>query len=486
MRRKKLWAIVIVGLLGLPATQLQAAITVEAVPTETAPSQEANEQIECLPESYSAKPYQSSVKLQARDGLCWSYVANGLLECALIKKQVVVDPSAFQFSVKHMDLATSKNYADSYGFDRKAGEGGYFNIAIAYWSRDHLNGPIDSKYDKELMESSEALAALEPADHYVMKTVNIEDLTEGSSEKERSEYLKRVKELVYHCGGVAASFYCASYMTATDCYSAFPKNADRTIAYYSDGDDIANHGAIIVGWDDHFSKNEFNPLHRPKNDGAFLVKNSWGDHWGNDGYFWVSYDTTFYDIYAIEALSDRSFFDRIYEYDKQGVVASMNAQKNSKTNAYMNRYEVKEKGESLTAVSTYITEKDCYYKVYVSTTGSEKDLQEVKLKNMGAYTDQKGYEIEDIGFNVMLLEQPLQLDGKSFLVAVEATKKKGLVTNGMIPVEVNYKGYSQQVTSTAKTCYISTDIKAMQAGSKYDIGKEEKNICLKAYTKVNK
>ena len=475
MRKRRIWALAIVGLLGLPASLLQAADVKEVA---------AAYNVAVLPESYSAIAYQSSVKNQSSDGLCWSYVANGLLESALMKKEGIIDPRAFQFSVSHMDHATAKNYAEEYGFDRNAGDGGYFNIAVAYWSRGYLNGPVPSRMVDNNLEDKSQMLAISPAAYYVTKTINLEDLEEKNNEQLKEAYNRRIKELIYKCGGVAASFYCGSYNVEPDSYSAFPKGADRTIAYYNESDKTANHGGIIVGWDDHFSRNEFNPAHRPARDGAFLVKNSWGSNWGNGGYFWVSYDTDFYDIYAIGEVADTPFFDLIYECDKQGMVAVMSSEQGQNTSAYMNHYETRTEEEELTAVSTYATEKSCYYKVYVSTTGKERDLTEVKLKNLGEYIEGKGYLIEEEGFNVMQLSESQPLQKGSFLVAVEVMKEQGQVKNGLIPVEVNYPGYSQAVSSKANTCWIGADIKGLIAGKQYDVGKDEKNICLKAYTKI--
>ncbi len=49
------------------------------------------------------------------------------------------------------------------------------------------------------------------------------------------------------------------------------------------------HAVSIVGWDDNYSKNNF--LVKPEHDGAFIVLNSWGNSWGDDGYFYISYDS---------------------------------------------------------------------------------------------------------------------------------------------------------------------------------------------------
>lgn len=40
-----------------------------------------------------------------------------------------------------------------------------------------------------------------------------------------------------------------------------------------------NHGVLLIGWDDN------------RNGGAWLIKNSWGTDWGNQGYGWVKYDS---------------------------------------------------------------------------------------------------------------------------------------------------------------------------------------------------
>lgn len=49
-----------------------------------------------------------------------------------------------------------------------------------------------------------------------------------------------------------------------------------------------NHVATIVGWDDDFPADCFvTPASR---NGAWLVQNSFGEIWGNRGYYWVSYD----------------------------------------------------------------------------------------------------------------------------------------------------------------------------------------------------
>lgn len=83
-----------------------------------------------------------------------------------------------------------------------------------------------------------------------------------------------------------------------------------------------DHLVAIVGWDDNYSKENFNEGHQPPEDGAWIVKNSWGAasqefpnqyDYGDDGYFYLSY----YDqsIYQIEAFD---FDINGYETDLNG------------------------------------------------------------------------------------------------------------------------------------------------------------------------
>lgn len=70
---------------------------------------------------------------------------------------------------------------------------------------------------------------------------------------------------------VAVAFYAYDNFHAygNGCYS------------HADEEQGANHAVLLVGWDNNMCDGE----------GAWRAKNSWGRYWGEDGYFWMKYNS---------------------------------------------------------------------------------------------------------------------------------------------------------------------------------------------------
>ncbi|MBO4460832.1 MAG: hypothetical protein J5778_09285, partial [Clostridiales bacterium] len=73
---------------------------------------------------------------------------------------------------------------------------------------------------------------------------------------------------------------------------------------YSENATDNDHLATIIGWDDNYPKDGFKTP--AKRDGAWLVQNSFGEFWGNCGFYWVSYDMPIPELNSCHVTKDYS------------------------------------------------------------------------------------------------------------------------------------------------------------------------------------
>lgn len=96
--------------------------------------------------------------------------------------------------------------------------------------------------------------------------------------------LNKIKSMIMRYGGVESSLY----MSIQNAWDSSEDYEPMSASYYYSGNEEPNHDIVIIGWDDDYSRENFNYM--PENNGAFLCRNSWGEDFGNDGYFYVSYE----------------------------------------------------------------------------------------------------------------------------------------------------------------------------------------------------
>ena len=159
---------------------------------------------------------------------------------------------------------------------------------------------------------------------------------------------------------------------AADVYLNHATNAQYTYEYKA-----MNHYVSVVGYDDTYSKDNFIEGHKPEKDGAFICKNSWGEAWGDAGYFYLSYydqsialgsafefETSEYDG---ERIDKEEIVDQ-YDYLQLGssVFKDYDLSDDPESRAwYSNIYTASQK-QSLHSIATYATGgiKTLGYRVY--------------------------------------------------------------------------------------------------------------------------
>ncbi|MBQ2832743.1 C1 family peptidase [Methanobrevibacter sp.] len=283
------------------------------------------------------------VRDQGSMGSCWTFGALDALESALVKN-TGVSYYLSENNVQDVMLIYSR-----YGV--YISEGGFQTNSAAYMV--NWFGVFPQEYD-----TYDELGKISPLIH-ANQTLHVQDyvLIERNISNPGDPLLKEAI-LKY---GVLHVTYDATQLNPTD-YNFYSNSTS------------SDHAVGLVGWDDNYPKENF--VNQPPGDGAWIIKNSWGTEWGEEGYGYISYyDTSLCSTndvidQAVGYIIENTLpYNKNYQYDFSGIDDFMTYNETDElygspitnVNVFMS-----EDDDLLAAVGTYFNQSGLDYTVEIA------------------------------------------------------------------------------------------------------------------------
>ncbi len=264
-----------------------------------------------FPSSYDARKegLVTPVKNQNPFGTCWAFGMAAIMETSLLAQ----NKGTYDLSEEHLSYFFSNRQNDPLGNtpdDKNYVLGNYHVIGgndhlaaiyLSTWSgmttEADVPFPTDSSHQNDLTVQIPESKAYNSAAY--LKNASVSKYSE-----------ERMKEMLLNDHAVSIMLYMKeSYVnpdTAAYCYPVGKSNST-----------VINHIVTVVGWDDTYSKDNFLPVSNVTSDGAWIIKNSWGEKKGDGGYYYLSYqDPNISKLVSAEAVaaSDQKYRNN-YFYD---------------------------------------------------------------------------------------------------------------------------------------------------------------------------
>ncbi|MCL2108675.1 MAG: lectin like domain-containing protein [Oscillospiraceae bacterium] len=362
-------------------------------------------------------PHISAVENQGPNGLCWAFAANAVVESNMMKNGM----GTRNFSELHMGYAASFANGNSLkGSPMRSApsDGGNREISTSYFMRGagsvNLSGTVNETSDPYGSYTNTAIPntrALTTTGNRA-RTFDVQNVIYLSGDSKNDISRAAIKQAVVDYGAVGASMFWNSSSSVSGSGSASFNST--TNAYYSASINNNNHAVVIVGWDDNFASTNFNTP-RPTNNGAWLVKNSWGSNWGDNGLFWISYEDVNFplDTWVVDGVKPTNSNATVYEYDFTEINAAHGYA--TPTNYYSRAYTVGSNGEQLTQVKVGTLTSGLTISVDVIT-----NFTSITSYNVSSFSSKGSKQTTYPGYYTIDLNTPINLGnaGSRFAVIV--------------------------------------------------------------------
>ncbi|MBN1638250.1 MAG: T9SS type A sorting domain-containing protein [Ignavibacteriales bacterium] len=348
--------------------------------------------------------YMTSVKDQGTCGSCWAFTSMAAVESRMIRKGV----GTYDLSENNL------NYG--HGFVWTPCSGGNAYLSTAYFAR--LDGPVSETDDPYQGSGGSYHPGLTPQLYVSEWRILPDNAT-------------TIKQMCYDYGAIYTNMFW---------YNTSYNSGNKTYYWGGSSDSGTNHAVTIAGWDD--SKVTAGGT------GAWLIKNSWGTGWGDNGYFWISYNDNCVNSsvsYWHDAWTYNSNI-RVHGYDKLGWVGGLGY-----GSPYIQAYGlvkfVFSENQYITKIGTYAqaSNSQIAIEIYDSFNGSSLSTL---LGSIGTQT------VTYPGFYTFNLTTPISVSSGGDVYVKIYYYTPGY--NYPCPTEYYVAGYSNPTIETGK-CWLSYD-----------------------------
>ena len=449
-----------------------------------------------IPAKYPDNMDEFKVKYPAlRDqgsyGACWAFSSIGLAEFDLINdktKDSKVDLSELQlayFTYNSVLDPLGGTEGDYTKYHSENTNTSYLNAGGNYqWAMKRFSqwvGTVnenDVPYDNALDSIS---YGLDDKYAYGYDVAHLQNAFEIDIKSQTQD----VKQQIIEHGAVGVSY---THKNAGVNYinKSYYDTSDTVIGYGDGG-----HAVMVVGWDDNYSKDNFTSTNsagetvKPSNNGAWLVRNSWGEstsYYNQLDYFWMSYETYSLNTTAwVFDFSANDGFDNNYQIDG-GLENQVDYYYDNVANVFTVGSKEGVKSETLKSVSLLFSQTanvGYTIDIYTDMTDSLNPLSGTRTSGANGVTSYAGY------YTIPLDNEVELKPGSTFAVVVKTDKKA---------IEYEYTWSTQQDINSSNSSVVwerevSKNFDGNQRSLYYSYGKfgvsPWNNYCIKAFTSDN-
>ena len=433
-----------------------------------------------LPTKYDSRDYGyvTPIKDQSSLNICWAFGTIAAVESSLLAHGQVSSAKSLDLSERQLAYFSfnltpdamgntkgdktlpirKKNYIDNYGnawVTTKTMETG---IGVANEKDVPTFDDMLTKWWGSNEKWTSAFGSATKLDSKLARGANTWRLS--SAKRIPIKETESVKQAIMDNGSVAVLTYLEDPWYDDE----ISWNEDNA-AFYNPYCDTSNHLVTIVGWDDNYDRMKFTYYdedwddisdyeeYAPKHNGAWLVKNSYGTWWGDNGYYWLSYDDCYFQnnkyasAYAFE-MKPASRNEILYQYDGTASDAYIEVPSGGSVASMFTVKGAAGKNEILKAVTlSTLYDADVNYSIQVytdCTDDTDPTSGDVALASpKTGTTDAPGFYTVDLNKDITLKA------GSKFAVVVTLSKSNGNAVKYDVDASYDTGGFLRFVSAVS-------------------------------------